>query len=90
MSAALYESNRTPPIPEPPQGHCLRCGTDIPYNPQASYCASCSRVWKRYENHAFAEKYFHSCDTSHQTSMVRPLCRACYFVEKNGQDPAQF
>ena len=60
-------------------GHCIRCGKDIPYNLEAPYCASCYKVWKRYEDPDYEEEYCHWCGKPNElTTIERPLCYSCY------------
>jgi hypothetical protein len=85
----LYEDAKKvvpkPKIPE--KGLCIRCQQTIKLNPQAPYCRSCFRVWKRFENPTYQEKYCHICGKEDETTMLKPVCYDCY---KEYQDDLQF
>lgn len=59
-------------------GACLRCGSEVPFDPAKPYCASCFASWKRFSNENYVEKHCHDCGGSHRASMAKPLCRSCY------------
>jgi hypothetical protein len=57
---------------------CIRCQKAIKRNPQAPYCYDCYRVWKRFENRMYEEKYCHLCGKEHTATMGKPVCYDCY------------
>jgi hypothetical protein len=60
-------------------GSCIRCGTDIPFDPARPYCYECFRVWTRYENPHYQEVGCHSCGRSGRgITMAKPLCTPCF------------
>ncbi|MFN3372167.1 MAG: phospholipase D family protein [Chloroflexus sp.] len=71
-----------PPDSPPPNGDengfCIRCKKEIVLNPAAPYCGECYRVWKKYENPTYQEKYCHICGKEHSSTMNKPLCPDCY------------
>jgi hypothetical protein len=60
------------------EGHCIRCGKNIPFNLDAPYCPDCYRTWAKYKDDNYKEKYCIRCGKSEETSMKRPLCPSCY------------
>jgi len=61
---------------------CIRCKKEIPLNIAAPYCKDCYRVWKRYENPTYEEKYCLICGHEHSSTIKRPVCYACYQQNK--------
>lgn len=59
-------------------GYCIRCHTQIPLNPNTPYCMDCYKVWVQFQNVDYQEQYCHSCGSSGQPSMDKPLCYNCY------------
>lgn len=57
---------------------CIRCGREIPQNPDAPYCNSCYSIWAAYGNPDYPERVCHLCGNDAETSMARPLCWRCY------------
>ena len=65
--------------PEPPKsGFCIRCKADVSANPTQPYCPRCHRNWSRFKNKEYAEKHCHTCGSEHSTTLLKPLCAACY------------
>lgn len=60
------------------KGFCIRCKTQIKLDPNAPYCYSCFKSWKRYENKQYNEKFCHHCGKKHKSSMSKPTCLSCY------------
>ena len=66
-------------LERPQSGFCIRCkDTTISANPAQPYCSRCFRSWNRYKNEAYAEKHCHLCGNEHETTMLKPVCLACY------------
>jgi hypothetical protein len=66
-------------VTEPQKGgFCIRCGIDIPLNPDEPYCKNCFAIWAKYENPVYEEKYCHHCKKDGKTSMAKPLCFSCF------------
>ncbi|HYE77788.1 MAG TPA: phospholipase D-like domain-containing protein [bacterium] len=59
-------------------GHCIRCGAGLSYGPEFPLCDRCFRMWKRYSNPEHTEKFCHACGKKAKTSLLKPLCYACY------------
>ena len=62
----------------PETGFCLRCGTEIPCDPEKPYCNSHNRSWARFKNESYEEKHCHTCGNDHSSSMAKPLCLSCF------------
>ncbi len=62
----------------PQAGFCIRCASEIAVNPSQPYCRRCFASWKRYENKAYEEKHCHACGGQSNSTLLKPLCRACY------------
>jgi hypothetical protein len=63
-------------------GKCIRCGKDVPYNPDIPMCDGCYASWSRYKNRDYPEKYCHDCGGQKQTTIAKPVCLACYRAGK--------
>ena len=61
-----------------PTGHCLRCGTDVPLDPEAPYCKKCFGSWVRFKNPTYEEAHCHACGKDHKSSLKKPVCLPCY------------
>ena len=59
-------------------GHCLRCGSEIPFDLEYPYCESHYQIWASFDNETYKEKHCHACGTEHGTSMAKPVCSSCY------------
>jgi RNA polymerase-binding transcription factor DksA len=60
------------------QGHCIRCGKPITFNPDKPYCRDCFEIWAQFENPEYEEDFCHSCGELYPANMLKPLCRSCY------------
>ncbi len=70
----------TPPTLEPRAnslGHCIRCKISIPFDPEKPYCTQHYRIWARYGDPTFEEKFCHRCGREHTTTMTKPQCLPC-------------
>ena len=78
-SIAQAVQRKPQPTPEPPKsGFCIRCKGDVSANPTQPYCQRCHRNWSRFKNKEYAEKHCHTCGSEHSTTLLKPLCAACY------------
>jgi len=59
-------------------GHCIRCGQVIPFDPKRPYCPECYGKWAEYNNKTYIEEFCHECGERNNSSMRRPLCLACW------------
>ncbi len=61
-------------------GYCIRCKKEISYNSEAPFCKKCYRVWVKYEDSNYTEKYCHSCSAQYYRgiSFNSPLCKKCH------------
>lgn len=58
-------------------GFCIRCGVEIPFNPEKPFCLKCYRQYKN-EEEQYWEEYCHSCGKKkRKIEFENPLCRAC-------------
>lgn len=62
----------------PREGHCIRCGDDIDYDPERPFCPKCYRSWVRWSNEEYEELYCHTCGDDASTSFAKPQCWGCY------------
>lgn len=62
------------------QGHCIRCGTGINYDPKKPYCPQCFSQWARFKNPTYADDRCHGCgkEEAKAFSLEKPECYACY------------
>ncbi|POY34705.1 hypothetical protein C3K47_18905 [Solitalea longa] len=63
-------------------GSCIRCGTNIQYNPSAPYCKLCYNTWAQFGNPEYQESHCHGCGKQERTSMLYPECNKCYRSNK--------
>ena len=61
-----------------PLGHCIRCQAPLALDPEKPYCAQHFRVWARYGDENYEEKFCHRCGKGHTTSKAKPLCLPCF------------
>ena len=59
-------------------GFCIRCGTDLKFNPEKPLCHKCFKIWKEYNNPDYKEKFCHACGTEYSSTVAKPVCYACY------------
>jgi len=79
------ENLQTTPPQEAPQatsqekkGHCIRCNTEIPFNPLMPLCNSCYQEWAKSGNRFYEENYCHCCGEEKKVTVATPLCYNCY------------
>ena len=60
------------------KGHCIRCNTEIPFNPLMPLCESCYPIWAKYGNRFYEENYCHCCGEEKKVTVATPLCYNCY------------
>ena len=75
---------RTVKVPE--AGFCIRCGDAIPADAVLPYCDRDFRSWNRYKNAEYEEEFCHTCGKEHETTMLQPVCPACYRKHKDWVD----
>jgi hypothetical protein len=59
-------------------GFCIRCGENIPYNPNRPLCESHFLSWSYWQNYDFIENRCHCCGEEMPSSMGKPLCLDCF------------
>lgn len=64
------------------KGFCIRCKKEIDFAPSAPYCIDCYKVWKKYGNRAYQEKYCHLCGKENGSTCNKPVCYECYKQNK--------
>ena len=64
--------------PQEKKGHCIRCNTEIPLNPQMPLCDSCYPIWAKFGNRFYEENYCHCCGEERKVTVATPLCYSCY------------
>ena len=67
-------------------GYCIRCANPIKLNPMAPYCKDCYRIWNKYKDEEYPEKYCHICGIEKETTKIKPTCYLCYKANKNKLD----
>ena len=58
------------------QGHCIRCGKDMPFNKKSPYCHEC--FTGGFVSKSSKEFHCHKCGGKAKTSWVKPLCESCF------------
>jgi phosphatidylserine/phosphatidylglycerophosphate/cardiolipin synthase-like enzyme len=64
--------------PRAGEGHCIRCGDGIPFDPRRPYCRHDFEEWAEWENEDYEDTYCHRCGRDHAATMRRPLCATCF------------
>jgi len=59
-------------------GHCIRCGVKMEFNPSRPLCSKCYPIWAKYSDPEYTEKYCHICGKESQQSYSKPVCYSCY------------
>jgi len=59
-------------------GLCIRCTTEIQFNPERPLCGKCYSAWSQFFNYDYIEHCCHKCGKPEDTSMRKPLCFECY------------
>ena len=75
---ARTRKEATPVLQAPEKGFCIRCKADLPAKPIQPYCSRCYASWRRFGNKEYEEKHCHTCGNEHTTSLLKPLCLACF------------
>ena len=64
--------------PSSPLAYCIRCQVSVPHNSEKPYCDQHYRIWARYGDMTYEEKFCHKCGKENTTSMAKPLCLPCF------------
>jgi phosphatidylserine/phosphatidylglycerophosphate/cardiolipin synthase-like enzyme len=59
-------------------GFCIRCGAEIPLNPDKPLCQKCFPVWAKYSDPTYPEICCHVCGKESKQSVEKPVCYSCY------------
>ncbi len=62
---------------QPKYGYCIRCNTQILYNPNKPYCEDCFKTWASWGDWDFVDKVCHRCGKETKATMRKPLCKQC-------------
>ena len=60
-----------------PEGYCIRCGDEIEWNPYKPLCYKDYKIWNRYGDPDYREKFCHNCGEPRRTSKADPVCDRC-------------
>ena len=60
------------------RSYCIRCSTEIAYDPDKPLCNDCYEIWAEFENPNYIDTVCHRCGNDEDTSYARPLCLSCY------------
>jgi len=75
-----YTIELKPKKTKPNKGFCIRCSTQIKYNPDSPYCNNCFQIWSEYQNYDYVENSCHRCGKNETTTMIKPQCYDCFNV----------
>lgn len=60
------------------EGFCIRCGTEIRFNPARPYCDPDFEVWNRYADENYKDKRCHCCGRAYKATKRQPQCPDCW------------
>jgi phosphatidylserine/phosphatidylglycerophosphate/cardiolipin synthase-like enzyme len=58
-------------------GFCIRCAGKLSLDPTKPLCPECYKLWNKYKNPNYHEKYCHRCGKPGAATLHRPLCPDC-------------
>lgn len=68
-----------------PEGYCIGCGAEIPYDPERPLCSGCySRSNAGRKCSILPNRMCHRCGDAFSAVLNRPLCRGCYELVSEG------
>ena len=67
-----------PPATDERGGFCIRCRGELAADPHKPYCPDCYKLWARYKNKAYKDKYCHLCGKNHDATLQHPVCPSCF------------
>ncbi|MDC7227538.1 MAG: phospholipase D-like domain-containing protein [Spirochaetales bacterium] len=59
-------------------GYCIRCSTQIDFDPDRPLCNRCFNEWRQYGDVYYSEQFCHACGDRERTSYAKPLCYSCF------------
>lgn len=59
-------------------GFCIRCGAEIPLNPNKPLCMKCYSIWVKRSDPTNPENCCHVCGKESKQSVEKPVCYNCY------------
>lgn len=70
-----YKEEKSTHDIEPKIGYCIRTGEEIPFNPEKPFSLRAYKMWSKFENPNYNEKYCHKTGESSngKTSMTKPI-----------------
>ena len=68
---------------KPKDGFCIRCKATIPADPRRPYCRTHFASWNRYKDESYEERHCHTCGNENASTLLKPLCRACFGKHKD-------
>ncbi|MHB8164686.1 MAG: phospholipase D-like domain-containing protein [Methanoregula sp.] len=69
---------KTLPKSDKNNGNCIRCGTQMDFNPTKPLCSKCYPIWAKYSDKTYPEKFCHVCGKESKQSVEKPVCYSCY------------
>jgi hypothetical protein len=69
---------QTPIPPKENVGYCIRCRSQMEFNPDKPLCSKCYQIWAKYSDKAYPEKYYHVCGKESKQAVEKPVCYSCY------------
>lgn len=75
-------TSKTEQVSSSESGYCIRCRKEIAFNPSTPYCLDCYKIWRRFENPAYQEKFCHCCGKEHLSMLNKPVCYDCFKQHK--------
>lgn len=66
----------------PDKGFCIRCKNEVELNNLQPYCSDCFKIWSKFKNKNYKEKYCHVCGKTNDSTFIKPICFSCYKIQK--------
>ncbi|MFA8449586.1 MAG: phospholipase D-like domain-containing protein [Bacteroidales bacterium] len=60
------------------KAYCIRCKSEIKFNPQDPYCPNCFKIWARTSQIDEEENFCHRCGKVNKSTISKPVCYTCY------------
>ncbi|MFA8301185.1 MAG: phospholipase D family protein [Hyphomicrobiales bacterium] len=69
--------------------YCIKCKTNIPFDPTNPYCNNCFKVWTQKSDINETENFCHSCGKANKGTMTKPVCYSCYKTDPTEYEGVQ-